>query len=91
MTSRFPKISYNHDSKTGETRISEIEGFTNNINTTIKKDVKGCGCRFLNGKCEHLCYDHMTKFILEKYNADLLLNEMMEEDAKAMDDMNRQQ
>jgi hypothetical protein len=68
MTSRFPKISYNHDSKTGETRISEIEGFTN-INTTIKKDVKGCGCRFLNGKiCEHLCAHHTQEFITQLYN-----------------------
>jgi hypothetical protein len=49
----------------------------NNINT-IKKDVKGCGCRFLNGKCEHLCYDHMTKFILKLYNGQLEIKQMKE-------------
>jgi hypothetical protein len=31
-------------------------------------EVKGCGCRFRVEKCEHLCYEHMTEFILELYN-----------------------
>ena len=29
---RFPTIHYNHDNETNETRITDIEGFTNNNN-----------------------------------------------------------
>ena len=31
-------------------------------------EVKGCGCRYRDQECEHLCYEHMTEFILKLYN-----------------------
>ena len=31
-------------------------------------EVKGCGCRYRDKECEHLCYEHMTEFILKLYN-----------------------
>ena len=61
--------------------------------------VKGCGCRYrINDAvqphqehCEYLCDKHKERFILEKYNADILLNKLMEEDAEAMEQMRKEQ
>jgi hypothetical protein len=60
------------------------------MNDHIK--VKGCGCRFRGSpeECEHLCDKHKDEFILEKYNQSLMLNRMMESDAMAMDEMNKE-
>jgi len=60
--------------------------------------VKGCGCRYRvndavephQEHCEHLCDKHKERFILQKYNDNLILNRMIEEDALAMDEMNKQ-
>jgi hypothetical protein len=44
-----------------------------NVKTHIKEDVKvkGCGCRFRDGECEHLCDDHRNEFILKLFNSDI--------------------
>jgi hypothetical protein len=69
MMSRFPNISYEHNSNTGETNITGIEGFVEPPEPSFKKkDIKGCGCRYLDGKCEYLCAHHTQQFILELYN-----------------------
>ena len=54
--------------------------------------VKGCGCRFRGDQdvCEHLCDKHKDEFILQKYNDNLILNRMIEEDAKAMEEMEQE-
>jgi hypothetical protein len=63
-----------------------------NVKMHIKEDVKvqGCGCRFRGLECEHLCDNHKDAFILEKYNQNLLLEQMIKEDAIAMEEMNKQ-
>lgn len=47
-------------------------------------EVKGCGCRFRNNKSEHLCYEHMTEFILKLYNEELI-KKKVSEDIKLQD------
>jgi hypothetical protein len=42
-------------------------------------NVKGCGCRYRDQECEHLCDKHRDEFILRRFNADILMKLMSEE------------
>lgn len=52
--------------------------------------VKGCGCRLRDQKCEYLCDSHRNEFILKLYNRDIELDRMIESDALAMESMEEQ-
>ena len=62
--------------------------------------VKGCGCRYrlqitdtaddILHVYEHLCDTHKDVFILQRYNAELILTKMIESDDKAMKEMAKQ-
>ena len=46
-----------------------------NVKMRIKEEsnnvrIEGCGCRFRNNECEHLCDNHRNEFILKLYNRD---------------------
>jgi hypothetical protein len=67
---------YKHDKYTGETKI------TNRVTKVIKEDridLKGCGCRYRNDKCEYLCSHHSQEFILRLYNGQMAIKQMKEE------------